>query len=434
LKGVVASAAAATWPACRKDGPEPKRPPNIVLIVADDLGIDALDLYGAEAVAMPRLARLAAEGMKFETVWSSPLCTPSRVQLLSGRYPCHTGWAANIQERFEPGFVGERFVDPALPSIGRLLRDKGYATAVAGKWQLCRFDERPDHPRELGFDEHCLWAWMREAAAEDDDRELVQTSRYWNPSVVRGGVEEKLVGAYGPDVYTDFLIDFARRHRDEAFFAYLPMALPHPPYQPTPAESDGSGDAVHSSDPEYFPGMLSYLDGLVGRVVDAIDELGLAEQTLVLFLSDNGTPSEIRTRWRGVPGSGGKGSLREAGIRVPMIARWPSVIPKGRSSEALVDLSDLMPTLAEVAGAELPEGTDGTSFLPALVGGDGLRSTMFAQLGDDKCLRGRRWKIHGDGRLFDLINDPFERNDVGGDPARSALVEGLRGKLDDACR
>ncbi|MFG0317977.1 MAG: sulfatase-like hydrolase/transferase [Planctomycetota bacterium JB042] len=432
LKGVAAGAAAAAWAGCRRGAPPREDgPPNVLLVVADDLGIGALSLYGEAGIETPRLARLAAEGMRFETVWSTPLCTPSRVELLTGRYPCRTGWTDNIQARFEPGFAGKRFVDPAWPSLGRVMRDAGYRTAVAGKWQLCRFDERPDHPAELGFEEHRLWSWMEKGS---DGRALVQTARYWNPSVVEGGVTTTRDGAYGPHLFRDFLADFMRRRRDEPFFAYYPMALPHPPYQPPPSRAAAGDPATRSSDPAFFPDMVAALDAIVGELVDAVDALGLGARTLVLFTSDNGTPGEIPVRRHGVPGVGGKGTLSEAGVRVPLIARWTGVVAPGTVTPALVDLSDVLPTLAELSGAaDVPE-TDGVSFLPVLVGKEGARRTIFSQLGDARAIRGRRWKLDSDVRLFDLVNDPLERFDLGADPARKGLVDGLGEVLDAVCR
>ncbi len=411
-------------------------PPNVLLIVADDLGIDVLGRYGGVGYDTPHIDRLADEGTRFENVYSTPLCTPSRVQLLTGRYPFRTGWIDNIQSRFEPDSTGPRFLDPREPTFARLLKQAGYRTAVAGKWQLCRFDERPDHVLECGFDEYCCWLWME---ASEDGAELVQTSRYWRPSIVENGaIEREIPHAYGPDLYTEYLIEFMRRNRDRPFLAFYPMALPHPPFQPTPRQLDARAVVKDPpSGPEYFRAMVEYLDCLVGRLVTSVEELGLAGDTLVVFTADNGTPPDIHVRFRGQARSGAKGVLSEAGTRVPLIARWPGVVAPGRVDGALVDLSDFLPTLAELAGVGLPSDVpiDGRSFLSVLQGNAaGAREWAASELRESACVRGKRWKLYDDGRLFDVVDDPFEARDRGGDPETRAIQEALTRVLADLRR
>ena len=201
------------------------RPPNIVLILADDLGASSLPAYGATTSSTPHLDALARSGIRFESACATPLCSPSRAQLLTGRYGFRTGWT-NLIGRGTP-----RFFEPKERTFGHLLETAGYATALAGKWQLATsFRERPDHVKECGFREYCVWA---------DDLDERRSSRYWDPEVWRDGKLEKLPGRYGEDVFADYLIEFMRRNRSRPFLAYYPMVLVHPPFEPTPAQRAG---------------------------------------------------------------------------------------------------------------------------------------------------------------------------------------------------
>ncbi len=418
-------------PAARTSGP-----PNFLVIVLDDLGVDVPGCYGGTTYQTPRLDALAAAGLRFDAAFSTPLCTPSRVQLLTGRYPFRTGWTDNMLERLEEGGDGPRFLDPAERTFAALLKEAGYATAVAGKWQLCHFAERPEHVKECGFDEYCCWLWMDQ---DPQSGELVYTSRYWLPSVIQDGViRRSITGTYGPDLYTDYLIDFMQRNRDRPFLALHNMVLPHPPFEPTAAQLDPAQvtEEPHPAD-SYFRGMVKYADEIIGRMVDALDELGLAENTVVLVTSDNGTPEEIRLRRSGEMRPGGKGELTAAGTHVPLIASWPGRIAPGRASGALIDLSDFLPTLLELAGAPLPPGLtlDGKSFAPVLLGsGAGARRWVFSQVQERCFVRGGRYKLYDDGRFYDVAADPEEERDLAGDASVAGPRDGLRAVLDSLPR
>lgn len=415
--GRVMAMLGASLPACRRAA----SPINVLLIVADDLGSDALSCYGGP-IDTPHLERICASGLRFQTCWSTPLCMPSRVQLLSGRYPFRTGWADN--ESLEGERVEDhRFVDPAIGTFAQVLRGAGYATAVAGKWQLCHFEQRPDHPRELGFDRACCWMWKIGTRI---------TNRYWDPAIYRDGkVKPCVKGGYAPDLYVDYLIQFMSEARDRPFLAFLPTSLPHPHYLPTPAQMAAEpGRDRFKDDPANFPAMVRYLDGQVGRMLDAVDRLGLAERTLVLFTADNGTPAIIRRRlWPDEPDSG-KGTLGAAGIHVPLLARWPGTIAPGVVSDALVDLSDFHATLAELAGAApgAEPDIDGRSFLPVLRGGAGAREWIFSQLGDQRSIRNADFVLAEDGQLYGAA-DPTASIDRSHDPAGVVAKARLRAIL-----
>ena len=248
LRDVVATAAAGTsLSGCgrsrRRGGP-----PNFVVILADDLGIDSVGCYGAESISTPRIDELARLGVRFQNAYSTPLCTPSRVQLLTGRYPFRTGWTDNIQARLEANDpAAPPVVDPSERTFAHVLKEKGYVTGVAGKWQLCLFQEEAEHPHQLGFDEYLLWLWMKDKV--EDDYEV--SSRYWLPSIFEGGeVQRELPGVYGPDLFCDYVVDFMKRHRDRPFLIYYPMILPHPPFVMTPRELD---PAKVTSEPRPYP-------------------------------------------------------------------------------------------------------------------------------------------------------------------------------------
>jgi len=389
------------------------RRPNLVLIMADDLGYECLGCDGGTSYRTPNLDRLAAGGTRFEHAYCAPLCSPTRVLLMTGRYGFrnYRGWGV---------------LDPKERTFGHVLRDAGYATCVSGKWQLCRFDDpaNADQPRRAGFDEVCVWTWQYRKA---------KPSRYWDPSIWQNG---KLLagtkGKYGPDVHCDFVIDFIRRHRDGPFFAYYPMNLVHAPFVPPPdAKAAPAGPKAKKAgkakaQPNYAA-MVAYMDKCVGRVVAELDRLGLRENTLVLFTGDNGTPKGIRSMMgeRAIPG--GKGKMTDAGTHVPLIANWPGKVPAGRVTDALVDFSDFLPTLAEAARAKAPQGVkiDGRSFLGELLGKSGSRrewayihfgNNSRGTAGDkNRAILDRRWKLYADGRLFDRKADPFEKVPIGPD-------------------
>ncbi len=375
-----------------------ERPPNIVMIMADDLGYEILNCYGGRSYQTPRLDQLAAEGMKFTHAFSTPYCSPSRAQLLTGRYPLHNGIKRVI---FLPDKHRE-FLDPGKETgFANLLQDRGYATAIAGKWQISFLYER-DTVRDFGFDQYQCWKIM--------DPTHEKNSRYFDPVFVRNGetIEEELKGRYGPDVNVEFLIKFMKENKDRPFMAYHTMLLPHFPWGPTPDSkkilprvADGLGN------PDYFPDMVAYMDQLVGRVVDAVDELGLKEKTVIFFTGDNGTQKPLTSRWgadnRIVPG--GKGDPSDAGTRVPLIARWPGKIKAGTVNKDLIDFSDLLPTFVELTQSELPEQPiNGRSFVPQLLGEQGeSRKWVHIQKQGIRYVRSRDWILTDKGDLRPVV-------------------------------
>ncbi len=389
--------------------------PNILLIMADDLGVETLGCYGGESYKTPCLNRLADSGTRFQHCYAMPVCHPTRVCLFTGRYPFRLNnprWGT-FPKNTEP------------QTLGRVMQRAGYATAVAGKWQLTMLKDDTGHPHRLGFDEYCLFGWH-------------EGPRYHQPLLWQNGkLRRDVKDRFGPDVYCDFLIDFMSRNKDRPFFAYYPMALCHDVTddldEPVPFGPDG----------RYlnYKEMTEAMDARVGRVVAALDRLKLREKTLVLFTGDNGTPKSYihtavggkyirkpvvsRISGRDVPG--GKGLLTDAGTRVPLIASWRGVLPEGKVVDDLVDFSDFLPTLLDLAGGQTPQGVqlDGQSFAARLRGdGPGKRQWALSQSGARHFARDGRWKLYNNGRLFDVDADSLEKHplDAESEPAEAAAA------------
>ncbi|MCA9113443.1 MAG: sulfatase-like hydrolase/transferase [Planctomycetaceae bacterium] len=437
---------------------EARARPNIVLIMADDIGIEGLGCYGGLDYKTPELDRLAAGGLRFTHAYAQPLCSPTRLQVMTGRGNQRNWQAFGILPR------GEQ-------TIGHRMSELGYRTCLAGKWQLTSYDP-PDfpgakerrgtgmHPRDAGFDTYSLFH-----AEETEDK----GSRYANPTFLRDGkLHREVSGKYGEDLTLEFIIDFLKEPSDRPAFVYYPMALPHWPMVPTPHSIVwGEPERRLEEGTKYFPDMVEYMDFLVGRLVKEIDRLGQRENTLILFYSDNGTDRRITSRFRdgsearfrnsrgelvppaGVKIRGGKGQTTQNGIRVPLIASWPGTVKPGVSRE-LVSSTDFLPTLVEIAGGKVqPQpGIDGVSFAHLLRGGDGTsRESIFfwydPRPGWDKepyrrhifALDGQ-YKLFSDGGLYDIRGTGFREEPVPADAddaesvaARSHLQAVIEAKM-----
>jgi arylsulfatase A len=368
--------------------------PNVILIMADDFGYECVTANGGESYQTPHLDKLAAGGMRFAHCHVQPLCTPTRVQLMTGLY--------NVRNYFSFGKIGRD-----ANTFAHVLKQAGYATAIAGKWQLGR---AKNLPQRLGFEEAVLWQHTR------------RPPRYANPGLEFNGEERDYTGGeYGPDLVNDFALDFITRHKEKPFFLYYPMMLTHAPFQPTPDSADwdpkARGERVNN-DPKHFGEMVAYADKLVGKLVARLDELGIRENTLILFLGDNGTGQRITSQFQGRPYPGGKGTTTARGTHVPLIVNWPKRIAAGSVNGDLISSTDFLPTLCEVAGAEIPEPTrlDGQSFFPQLVGQPGKpREWLYCWFGHGAGLKDVREfvmtkenKLYRSGEFYDLTSDPFE--------------------------
>ena len=377
-------------------------PANVVLIFADDVGVEAFGCYGGTSYETPNLDALAAEGARFTRCYSQPLCTPSRVKLMTGK--------SNLRN-----YVSFSLLDPDERTFAHMAQDAGYATAVAGKWQLLGWEGynewagRGSTPSQAGFDRWCLW-------------QVEQLGkRYWDPTLdVDGELREEITGAYGPDLHCDYLLDFIAEREGAPFFAYFPMSLVHDPFVPTPHSAEPP-EGEQASKAQSFGDMVEYMDFIVGRIATGLEELGLREDTLILFVSDNGTHKSRSSKMGELTVRGGKAAPTDAGTHVPLIASWPGAVGPGVVCEDLVDLSDFMPTLAEVMGAPLSNESelDGRSFLPQLLGQAGEPREWVRIYSNPRpedpnknprafFARDERYKLYDDGRFYDCDADPAE--------------------------
>ena len=379
---------------------------NIVLIMADDMGYECVGANGCTSYKTPNLDRLASAGMQFRHCYSQPLCTPSRVQIMTGKYNFRN------YEKFE-------FLNPAEKTFGHLFRDAGYDTLIAGKWQLNgTYSQKPNHddttrPQQFGFQQSYLW--------HVTDR----PQRYKNPVLEKNGAKQSpQEGKYGPDLVTDFICEFLEQEHDKPFFVYYPMILPHGPFVPTPDGEDWESGPKKGKVQTYYAEMVSYVDKLVGRIANKLQEQNLDDETLLLFTTDNGSPGGIVTSTDRGTVAGAKGKPITRGTHVPLIAWQPGTVPPGTIDD-LVDFTDFLPTIAEAANVDIPVNfvVDGRSFLPQLQGQPGTPRDSIACWYDPRhsvntnkrrtlFVRNQRFKMYHDGRLFDLSTDDAEENDL----------------------
>ncbi len=404
--------------------------PNILFILADDLGKEWVSCYGAEDIRTPNIDALATGGMIFHNAYSMPQCTPTRVALLTGTYPWRNGWVNHWDvPRWGIGYFDWK--QRPNTTVARLLKDEGYATAAAGKWQVNDFRIEPQAMRHHGFDDWLMWTGYETGNPPS-------ANRYADPYVNTPRGSKTREGEFGPDLYTDHLIEFMQQNRDKPMFLYHSMALPHTPFVATPDEPDAKSNL------ERHKAMVRYLDKQVGRLVSAIDELGLRKRTIIIFGTDNGSTRSITGTLNGRKVQGAKGRLSEPGVCAPFIVNGPGLVPAGVETNALTDFTDLLPTFVDLAGGSVPDDleVDGVSLAPLILGkaGDAGREWIMA-LGygpaklDDKGVRGvhdfadrvirdKRFKVwvHTDkeiDRLHDLANDPWEETNL------------LQGELDE---
>ena len=408
--------------------PKSSRKPNIVLIMADDLGAETLGCYGNTAFASPSLDRMAREGARFENAFSTPVCTPTRAMILTGLHPNRTGFLERLDSPLDTERTNRLPVH--LRTFAEAFQSAGYATAIAGKWHLGDFQIYPDQPASHGFDEYCMWVqyW-------DGERR----SRYYSPHIWENGTytvhgEE----TFGPDYFSDFLIEFIERNRNRPFLAYYPMNLVHSPLVSPPglkalAESNYPPDL--GSEERKFGHMITYMDAIVGKFVDKIQELELEEDTLIIFTGDNGTSANLESRLGSLRVRGGKRTMNEAGTRVPFIAKWPGTIPPG-ARNGFFSLIDLVPTLCAIAQVPLESEVDGMDLSSSLLGTPGPDRNYFymAFEGDLYFVRDKRFRLHEDGRMYDVpvSSDEarYSMDSVGSESNHIAARKLLQARLD----
>ena len=380
-------------------GQETKRP-NIVLIMADDIGYECLSCYGSTMYETPNIDKLAATGIRFNHAHSQPICTPSRVQIMTGIYN-------------NRNYVRFGVLDPAAKTFGHYMKEAGYKTCVGGKWQL---EGGLEGPVKFGFDRYCLWQLTR------------RPSRYPNPGLeIDGASKDFKDGSFGPDVVVDYIEKFITENKDDPFFVYYPMIAPHWPFVPTPDHpdwdptmwQDKKSEPGGYRDQKYWDAMVRYTDKMVGRIIDHLERSGLRENTLVIWTGDNGTYTGVKSQFNGEVYQGGKGSTKDAGTRVGFVASCPALFSGGQVSDSLVDFSDLLPTVVELGGGTVPEGIDGVSLVPVFQGGKRKKDYIYCWYSRDgvrekasQHVRNQRYKLYAGGSLFDTVKDRLEKKDL----------------------
>jgi arylsulfatase A len=348
----------------------------------------------------PNIDALAKSGTQFEFCYATPLCGPSRCEMLTGRYPFRTGLINNnSHQAIQPGH------EVMLPTV---LKKAGYVTASAGKWGQMSLG-----PSEWGFDEYIVFPG---------------SGRYWSeqaPNYRVNGEQKKLKeGEYLPDVMHDFIVKFIEKHKDQPFFLYYPMSHIHGPILRTPdSKPSENKDGLYRDNVEY-------MDKLVGKLMSELDRLHLREKTLVVFTGDNGT-ARFGVQTATVNGksiSGQKATMLEGGSRVPLCANWPGVTPAGKVNHDLIDFSDFYATFAELTGASLPDMVlDSRSFAAQIKGEKGKpREWAYVELNGKSYARNARYKLTNAGEMYDLSDAPYKEISVARDTSDPAAVVARR--------
>ena len=441
-----------------------ERPPNIILIVADDLGYNDISTFGGGIdgkLKTPGIDRLAAEGVVFTQSYSgASTCAPSRAMMMTGRYPTRTGFeftptpagmakivglvGAGLDNGLPPAFYDEAleasqppYERKGLPAsevtIAETLKAQGYYTAHIGKWHLGR--ENGMAPHEQGFDDSLLM--QSGLYLPEDDPDVVNAKLQFDPidrflwaglaysaSYNAGDADSFKPGGYLTDYWTEESLKVIKANKNRPFFLFLAHWGPHTPLQATREDYEAlSGIEPHRK--RVYAGMVRALDRSVMRILDTLDAEGMADNTVVVFTSDNGGAGYIGIPDVNSPFRGWKITMFEGGLRVPLFVRWPSRIPAGVAVDTPVAHIDVMPTLAAAAGAPAPEGVaiDGQNLLP-LATGEGAsswsRQTLFWQNGHYQVVRHGNWKLQVNDRptdglqlwLYDLVIDPTEQNNL----------------------
>ena len=450
--------------------------PNIILIVADDLGYNDISTFGGGLIETPNIDQLAAEGALFTQSYSgASTCAPSRAMMMTGRYPTHTGFeftptppgmgnvVSSISQQMDnnlpPSFYDQALAasQPAyelkgLPAeevtIAETLKASGYYTAHVGKWHLGR--DNGMAPHQQGFDDSLLMS--SGLYLPEDDSNVVNAKLPFDPidqflwaamtyansfnSVDADRFKPK---GYLTDYWTDESVNVIKANKNRPFFLYLAHWGPHTPLQATREDYEAVGD-IKPHRKRVYAGMVRAIDRSVGRILDTLEEEGLSDNTMVIFTSDNGGAGYIGIPEVNQPFRGWKITMFDGGLRVPMMIKWPSKIAAGTVVETPVTHIDVMPTIAAAAGASQPAGVviDGLDILPLMINQDAnkwTRETLFWQNGHYQVVRHGDWKLQVNNRptdglqhwLFDLAADPTEQDNLAA--SRPDIVKQLKDLL-----
>ena len=400
--------------------------PNIILILSDDLGYETLGCYGGTSYNTPILDNLASTGAMFNNAHVQPLCTPTRVQLMSGKY--------NFRN-----YIGFGLMDPNERTFGHIYSDNGYKTCIAGKWQLYSYNPPEEKPEDrnkgqkiedAGFDEYCVWH-----AHQTEEK----GSRYKDPIIYQNGKYlNDTKDKYGDDIFADYIIDFIDKNQDEQFFVYFPMTLTHDPKEPTPDSEEykffeppsnktlggKTFDELENwdDDPKFYKDMVEYHDKVIGKIVSKLDQLNLRDDTIIIYAGDNGTTRGIISMMGDKKIIGGKGLTSDTGTHVPLICNWLGTVKNETIINDLIDASDFLPTMLDISDIKNTDLMDGKSFYPQILGNKGNpRDWIYFYFDPNsprldrpvmEFVREKKWKLYSDNRMFDVLNDPNETKEI----------------------
>ena len=384
-----------------------ERPPNFVVIFVDDLGYGDVGCFGAPSIKTPRLDAMASEGVKFTDFYAAaPVCTPSRAALMTGCYPCRVSLPSVLHPNSNVG------LNPDEITIAELLKTRGYATACIGKWHLG--DLPAFLPTRHGFDYYYGIPYSNDMVRDGNKVPLMRDERVIERPVFQDDLTER---------YTQEAINFITENKDRPFFVYLPHTFPHVPLHVTERFKGKSKGGLYGD-------VVECLDWSTGEILDTLKTLGLDDNTLVVFTSDNGPWLQLREHGGSAgPLRNGKGTTWEGGMREPCIVRWPGRIPAGTMCSEMATTMDLYPTLAKLAGADMPTDRiiDGKDIWPLISGVDGAKTPheafFYYWKNELHAVRSGRWKLVLDHKkprtdidvppaLYDLKSDIGEQNDL----------------------
>ena len=398
---------------------ESAKNPNIIFIMADDLGYGDLGCYGQKVIQTPNIDRMAEEGMRFTQCYAgSTVCAPSRSVLMTGQHTGHTTVRGNTGIGGVRGLGGK---DGRVPlkakdiTLAEVLKEGGYTTGMTGKWGLGE-PGTTGEPNEQGFDE--WFGYLNQRRAHTYYPTFIWRNK---EKVMLDGNQAEPKTDYTHDLFTDFALDFIRDHHRKPFFLYIPYCVPHSKYE-IPSVAPYT-DKPWSEDEKTHAAMVTRMDRDVGQIIELLKKLEIDENTIVFFCSDNGAAS----RWEGRfdssgPLRGRKRDLYEGGIRTPMIVRWPGRIEPDTTSDLIWYFPDVLPTAADIAGINPPEEIDGVSVLPTLLGkkqdlSDRLLYWEFYERGYQQAVRIGDWKAvrlapDKELELYDLSRDLNEQHNI----------------------
>ena len=399
--------------------PDPQ-PPNIIFIMADDLGYADLGSYGQQVILTPNLDRMAEEGMRFTNVYTgAPVCAPSRSVLMTGQHSGHTTVRGNFGIGGVKGLGGGEGRVPLQENdttVAEVLKSSGYYTGMTGKWGLGE-PGTSGEPLRQGFDEWFGYLNQRRAHSYYPEYLWRQDERFVLEKNAEGGRE-----TYSHDLFADYVLDFIERNKNQPFFLYIPFTIPHDAFE-VPDLGVYGAESSWSDDERAYAAMVTRMDSDIGRMLDVLDREQLSENTIVFFCSDNGATR----RWEGRFDSSGelrgyKRDMYEGGIRTPMIVRYPGVVPANTVDDTPWYFADVLPTLGDIANAVVPKNIDGVSVWPTLRGeqqdlSDRIMYWEFHERGFQQAIRWKNWKAIKPGldepwQLYDVEEDISEKNNL----------------------